>query len=148
MKDFSAAKRLQRDIEKHRCFKRKLKKDAVLHLRIEGEIMERIKDEAKIREISISDLIRGYLVERFSVPPVTGEIPAFLSETNAFSNVIVMKNGSCAACGHALAMGASAHLAHGPFPLPHFVCGNCYETLKTRLDEQSSISGGEHHEPS
>jgi hypothetical protein len=108
--------------------------------------LEVIKAEAEARDISISDLIRSYLIERFSVAPMSGEIPAFLLETTAFSDVVVMKTSSCAACGLALELGASARLAHGPFPLPHLVCGNCYESLKTQINAQATISGGEDHE--
>lgn len=141
--NLKAAKRLQREVEKKRRAERKLKKDAVLHLRIEGNIMERIKTEATLRDMSISDLVRCYLTERFSDRPTDDNIPDFLLMTTAFSEVTVTNNINCFTCNEMLARGTNAHLAHGPFPIPHLVCSNCYSTLQEQLDNQDNIEQGE-----
>jgi len=125
-----AARQLQREVERKLWAERKLKKDAVLHLRIEGGIMDRIKAEAELRDMSVSDLVRCYLTERFSELPTTDDLPDFLLVTSAFSEVVVTNNTNCAACDQVLERGTCAHLAHGPFPTPRMICTTCYTTLR------------------
>lgn len=102
-------------------------------------MMDRIKAEAADRDMSVSDLIRGHLVERFSDPRPSEGMREFLSATLAFSDVAIMKDSPCAACGRELVRGASARLAHGPFPPPRLVCGNCYDTLQLQFEGQIGL---------
>ncbi len=138
-----AARQLQREVERKLWAERKLKKDAVLHLRIEGGIMDRIKAEAELRDMSVSDLVRCYLTERFSELPTTDDLPDFLLVTSAFSEVVVTNNTNCAACDQVLERGTCAHLAHGPFPTPRMICTTCYTTLREQLDNQNNLEQGE-----
>lgn len=141
--NLKAAKRLQREVERKLWAERKLKKDAVLHLRIEANVMDRIKAEATFRDMSVSDLVRCYLTERFSEIPTTDDLPDFLLVTSAFSEVVVTNNTNCSACDHMLERGTGAHLAHGPFPTPRMVCTTCYTTLREQLDNQNNVEQGE-----
>ena len=138
-----AARQLQREVERKLWAERKLKKDAVLHLRIEGSLMDRIKAEAALREMSVSDLVRCYLMERFSDMSATEDLPDFLLVTSAFSEVVVTNNTNCAACDQMLERGTCAHLAHGPFPTPRMVCTRCYTTFQEQLDNQNNGEQGE-----
>ncbi len=138
-----AAKQLQHEVEKQRQAERRLKKDAVLHLRIEGEVMDRIKAEAKARDMSLSDLVRCHLLERFSEPPAGENAPEFLRATSAFSEVDVLQDSHCALCGEAMPRGASARLAHGPPPPARFICANCYDGLQTEPEDQPEPAPGD-----
>ena len=141
--NLKAAKRLQREVERKLWAERKLKKDAVLHLRIEGSVMDRIKAEATLRDMSVSDLVRIYLTEQFSETVTSNDMPEFLLATSAFSEVVVINSNHCAACNQMLERGTCAHLAHGPFPTPRLVCGNCFETFQEQLDKQNQTEQGE-----
>ena len=138
-----AARKLQREVERKLWAERKLKKDAVLHLRIEARVMDRIKTEAELRDMSVSDLVRCYLTDRFSETSTTDNLPDFLLITSAFSEVVVTNNTNCAACDQILDRGTCAHLAHGPFPTPRLVCASCYTTLQEQLDNQNNVEQGE-----
>jgi hypothetical protein len=122
---------------------RKLKKDAVLHLRVESDIMDRIKTEASARDMSVSDLVRCYLVERFSETCVDKGLPEFLQGVSAFSDVVVVNNSRCAICEQVLPRGTNARLAHGPLPPARLVCGNCYDGLQSYSEEEHVPSAGE-----
>ena len=64
----AAARELKRNVKRRgraRGKGRASRKDAVLHLRIEAEIMERIKTQATSKGVSISDLVRWHLAEHF-----------------------------------------------------------------------------------
>jgi len=137
------ARKLQRDVEKHRQAKRRLRKDAVLHLRIEGDVMDRIKAEAEAREMSVSDLVRCYLVERFSEARSGEGTPEFLLATSAFSEVEVVHESQCAICDEVMPCGANARLAHGPPPPERLVCANCYDNLQTLSEEQPEPTSGD-----
>jgi hypothetical protein len=141
--NWKAARQLQRDVEKQRWAERKHKKDAVLHLRIEGDVMDRIKVEAAAREMSVSDLVRCHLVERFSETCSSGGSREFLLTTSAFSDVVIMKDSRCAVCGRVLLRGTSARLAYGPPPPARLVCGDCYDGLQSQFDGQHEPSEGE-----
>ncbi len=141
--DRKAAKQLERDVKEQRWAQRKLKKDAVLHLRVESDIMERIKAEAAARDMSVSDLVRCHLEERFSETPTGEGAPEFLRSTTAFSDVMVMRNGRCAVCNQVLARGTNVRLAHGPPPPQRLVCGNCYERLQSQFEDQPETSLGD-----
>ena len=96
--------------------------------------MDRIKAEAALRDLSVSDLVRSYLMERFSVTRVNGDMPEFLLATSAFSEVEIINDNPCALCDKILLCGTCAHLAHGPFPVPRLVCSHCYKNLQKQLD--------------
>lgn len=138
-----AARRLLWDVEKHQHAGRGCRKDAVLHLRIEGGVMDRIKAEAAARNLSVSDLVRGHLAEHFSEARGTGGLPDFLAATSAFSEVAVMRESPCAVCGEILPRGAPARLAHGPFPAPHLVCAACHDALHRELETRDNPLPGE-----
>ncbi|MDQ1256498.1 MAG: hypothetical protein QG656_1094 [Candidatus Hydrogenedentes bacterium] len=138
-----AARQLQRDVERQLWAQRRLKKDAVLHLRVESDIMDRIKAEASARDMSVSDLVRCYLIERFSGTGVAEGLPDFLREVLAFSDVAVVNDSPCAACGQVLPRGTNARLAHGPLPPARLVCGNCYDGLQSYSEEEQVPSAGE-----
>ncbi len=138
-----AARQLQREVEELRRAERKLKKDAVLHLRIEGAVMDRIKAEAAARDMSVSDLVRCHLVERFSEPRGSEGSPEFLLATSAFSDVAVMQDAECAMCGKAMPCGTSARLAHGPPPPARLLCGDCYEGIQSQLEDRHESAPGE-----
>ena len=138
-----AARQLERDVKKQRWAQRKLKKDAVLHLRVESDIMDRIKAEAAAQDMSVSDLVRCHLEERFSAPPISEGAPVFLRSTSAFSDVMVMRNGCCAVCSQVLPRGTNVRLALGPPPPERLVCGNCYDGLQSQFEDQPETSLGE-----
>lgn len=141
--DVKAARRLQRDVQKHRCGRRKHRKDSVLHLRIEGDVMDRIKAEAAVREESVSDLIRSCLNERFPETRTSGALPDFLHTTAAFSDVVIMRDTRCVVCDQALPHGTHAMLAYGPPPPERLVCATCYAELQSQPEKQHKPSGGE-----
>jgi hypothetical protein len=114
----------------HRKKKRKPRKDAVLHLRIEGDVMERIKIEAEARGMSVSDLVRSHLAEHFPAATETPDRPAFLAETYAWVDVVVAQETKCATCRKALPPRTHARLAQGPPPPTRVVCGTCYDRLQ------------------
>jgi len=128
-----AARRLQRQVEDQRA-RRRGAKDAVLHLRIEKEVMDRIKSEARLRKLSISDLVRACLSEHFPKAAETNGQPEFLQATYAWSDAVVMRDSPCAVCGAPLARGTSARLANGPPPPARLVCGPCYDAIQQDLD--------------
>jgi hypothetical protein len=138
-----AARHLQLEVEKHRRTLRKLIKDAVLHLRIERDIMKRIKAEAEAREMSISDLVRTYLVERFSENRAEEGSPKFLLATSAFSDVEVIQDTHCAICDELITRGTHARLAHGPSPPERMVCPNCYDNLQSQFLDQAAPAPGD-----
>lgn len=139
-----AARRLLWDVEKHCRGDGRSRKDAVLHLRIEGEVMERIKAEAAARNLSVSDLVRGHLAEHFAAArPEGGAQPAFLLSVAAFSKASVTRESPCAACGVTLVRGVRAFLAHGPFPAPQLVCGDCHGALQQELETRGGSPSGE-----
>src|SRR5690606_18921047 len=109
------ARQLQQQVEE-RWARLKGKKNAVLHLRIETELMERIKAEAAAHKLSLSDFVRLRLVEGLGKPVANDRTPDLLSETTAWSEAVVMHAAECALCGVSLGKGARAWLAHGPPP--------------------------------
>lgn len=138
-----AALKLRQEVEKKKWAERKLKKDAVLHLRVEGDIMDRIKAEAAAREMSVSDLVRCHLVERFSgAPPVDGS-PEFLLATTAFMEVVTMGANHCAVCDEVIPHSTRTRLACGPPPPARLVCGNCYDDLQLQIEQSQKLSEGE-----
>lgn len=141
--DWKRAKQLERDVKKQRWAQRKLKKDAVLHLRVESDIMDRIKAEAAARDMSVSDLVRCHLAERFSETRTSKDSPEFLRSTSAFSDVMIMRNGRCAVCDQVLVRGTTVRLAHGPPPPERLVCANCYDGLQSQFEDQHETSLGE-----
>lgn len=139
-----AARRLLWDVERHQAPARGCRKDAVLHLRIEGGVMERIKAEAAARNLSVSDLVRGHLSEHFAESkPEEAGAPAFLLAATAFSGAAVLRENPCAACGKAVGRGGRAFLAHGPFPAPQLVCGDCHDALQEELETRENSLPGE-----
>lgn len=141
--DVKAARRLQRDVEKHRCGRRKRRKDSVLHLRIEGDVMDRIKAEATVMEESVSDLIRSCLNERFPETRTSGTLPDFMHMTAAFSDVVIMRDSRCVVCDQDLPRNAHAMLACGPPPPERLVCTKCYDDLQSQSEKQHETSEGE-----
>ncbi|HDP35003.1 MAG TPA: hypothetical protein ENN29_07845 [Candidatus Hydrogenedentes bacterium] len=141
--NLKAARRLQREVEKKLWAKRKRKKDAVLHLRVEGSVMNRIKSEAAALDMSVSDLVRHYLTEHFREEGASGGMSEFLFASSAFSEVVIVNDNHCAVCDRTLHRGARAYLAHGPFPASPLVCGSCYKTLQQQLDNQNKSDEGE-----
>ena len=141
--NWKAARQLQQEVENQKWAERKLKKDAVLHLRVERDIMDRIKAEAAARDMSVSDLVRCHLVERFSGNHPCEGSPDFLLTTTAFTDVVIVRDTRCAVCDHVLLRGASAQLACGPPPPPRLVCGNCYDGLQSQFEKQHEPSEGE-----
>lgn len=137
-----AARQLQRDVKKQRRAERKLKKNAVLHLRVEGDIMERIKVEAAARDMSVSDLVRGHLAECFSVTYPCKDSPDFLLATTAFSDVVIVRDSRCAVCDQILSRGKHAMLAYGPPPPERLVCGKCFDDLQSQSEKQQEPSEG------
>jgi len=111
------------------------KKNAVLHLRIESDLMDRLKAEAKAHKLSLSDFVRMRLVESLSTPAPNADTPEFLSTTTAWTEAVVMHDTTCAACGEPMPRGTRAWLAHGPPPPPRMICGACQETLLTEPGE-------------
>ena len=138
-----AARQLQREVERQRRAERRLRKDAVLHLRIEGEVIARIKAEAAARDMSVSDLVRCHLAERFSGSRAGEGTPEFLLATSAFSDVEIVQDSHCAICGEIMARGASARLAHGPPPPARLVCANCYDGLQSQCEDQPEPAPGD-----
>ena len=125
-------------MERHnRKKQRKARKDAVLHLRIEGEVMERIKVEAEARDMSVSDLVRSHLAEHFPAAAETPDRPAFLAVTYAWVDVVLAQGTRCATCRKALPPHTHARLAQGPPPPTRVVCGTCYDGLQAEArDDQ------------
>jgi len=132
-----AVQQLRRDARKQR----KRPKDAVLHLRIEEETMARIKAEAKARQMSISDLVRGHLAKHFAPSEKESDQPAFLAATFAWADVVVAQETRCAKCGKALPGQSHGWLAQGPPPPTRIVCGTCYDTFQT--EKQLAPTGQE-----
>ncbi len=141
--DLKAARQLQQQVEKKRWMERKAKKDAVLHLRVEEDVMDRIKAEALARNMSVSDLVRCHLDERFSDTRTCDGIPEFLLATTAFSEVKIMRDSRCAVCDKTLPCGASAQLACGPPPPLRMVCDKCYGGIQLQFEEQLKILQGD-----
>lgn len=139
----TAARQLQRDVKMQRLAERRLRKDAVLHLRIEREVMARIKAEAEARDMSLSDLVRCHLLERFCKTRAGEGTPEFLLATSAFSGVEVLQNSHCAICDELIPGGASARLAHGPPPPARLVCTNCYDGLQSQSEDQPEPAPGD-----
>ena len=104
--------------------------------------MDRIKAEATVREISVSDLIRFYLNERFAETRTSGTMPDFLHTTSAFSDVVIMRDSRCVVCDHVLPRGAHAMLAYGPPPPERLVCAKCYDDLQSQSEKQHEPSEG------
>jgi hypothetical protein len=127
-----AARQLQRQVEQQRALL-KSAKNAVLHLRIEEAVMERIKAEAALRKMSVSDLVRCHLAEHFAPDSGDGEAPAFLRETFAWSDAVIMQDSQCALCQRAMPRGTNARLANGPPPPARLVCGPCYDGIQLNL---------------
>ena len=139
----NAARILRQEVEKKKWAERKLRKDAVLHLRVEGDIMDRIKAEAAAREMSVSDLVRCHLVERFSGPPSEGGSPEYLLAANAFTDVVAMGENYCAVCNTVIPHGSKTRLACGPPPPARLVCGKCFDDLQSEIEERNKLSEGE-----
>jgi len=131
-----AARQLRREAKRQEEAERK---DAVLHLRIEGALMARIKAEAREREMSISDLVRGHLSEHFGTPDpaATGANPEFLATTYAWVDVNVARDSRCGVCKKPVPTGSHAWMAQGPPPPPRVVCGSCYDTLQSAARQDS-----------
>ena len=123
-----AARQLRREVKRQEEAERK---DAVLHLRIEGGLMARIKSEASDRGMSVSDLVRGHLSEHFQAPEPGTTGPDFLGTTYAWVDVNVARDARCAVCKKELPSGSHAWMAQGPPPPPRVVCGTCYDTLQS-----------------
>jgi hypothetical protein len=138
-----AARQLERDVIRQRLAARRLKKDAVLHLRIEGTVMARIKAEAEARAMSVSDLVRNYLVERYSEPRPCDGAPGFLLATTAFSDVELNQDTHCAICDEIMLRGTRARLAHGPSPPERLVCTHCYESLQSQTEDHAAPAPGD-----
>lgn len=117
--------RQHRKMKKHR-------KGSVLHLRIEDDLLERIKQAAKTREMSISNLVRSYLAMHFGPGPGEGKRPAFLDATDGWSDVVVARDARCALCGKDLPAFSHAWIAQGPPPPAQTICGGCYDAIKSR----------------
>lgn len=134
------ARQLQRQVEVHQSQLRETK-DAVLHLRIESEVMERIKAEAQRQKLSVSDLVRRHLAAHFAVNTPAEGVQAFLASTFAWSDAVLSQDTRCAVCGAFLARGSHARLANGPPPPARLVCDTCFEQFQqqpegaTRRDE-------------
>ncbi len=141
--NLKAARQLQQEVEKKRWMERKIKKDAVLHLRVESDILDQIKAEAAARDMSVSDLVRCYLVERFSSTDLSDGQPGFLLATTAFTDVVTLQDSRCAVCDKALPRGENVRLACGPPPPPRLVCDNCYTNIQSQLEEQHDLSQGD-----
>ncbi len=135
-----AARQLRRDVRRQEEAERK---DAVLHLRIEGGLMARIKAEAQDRDMSVSDLVRGHLSEHFQAPQPDPAAPEFLATTCAWVDVNVARDARCAVCKKPLPAGSHAWMAQGPPPPPRVVCGTCYDTLQSaaRTDTHETKKG-------
>jgi len=131
-----AARQLQHEVKTKRRAERRLRKDAVLHLRIEGEIMDRIKAEAAARDMSVSDLVRCHLLERFSEPLPSEGTPEFLLATTAFSDVEVLQETHCAICDELMPRGTNVRMAHGPPPPARLICAPCYDALQSESEDQ------------
>jgi hypothetical protein len=129
-----AARQLRRDAKRQEDAERK---DAVLHLRIEGALMARIKSEARERDMSISDLVRGHLAEHFQADEADPVGPEFLKATYAWVDVNVARDSRCAICKKAVTAGSHAWMAQGPPPPPRVVCGTCYDTLQSAARQDS-----------
>ena len=129
-----AARQLRRDVKRQEEAERK---DAVLHLRIEGGLMARIKAEAHERGVSLSDLVRGHLSEHFQEPDPGTSAPEFLGTTHAWVDVNVARDARCAVCKKGLPAGSHGWMAQGPPPPPRVVCGTCYDTLQSAAREDA-----------
>lgn len=135
------ARRLQAQVERQRS-RRREKKDAVLHLRLEADLMERVKFEAKAHGMSVSDFVRVHLLAGLAAPASDGA-PAFLAQTSAWTDAVVMRAGSCAVCNDLMPKGARARLANGPPPPARLICGDCYERLLAESVEDAEPHGGD-----
>ena len=138
-----AARQLQQQVEKKRWMERKARKDAVLHLRVEEDVVERIKTEAAARNMSVSDLVRCHLGEWFSDKRICDGIPEFLLATIAFTDVEIIRDARCAVCDKTLPRGANARLACGPPPPLRMVCDKCYDGIQSAFEDQPELFQGD-----
>lgn len=138
-----AIRQLERDVIRQRLASRKHKKDGVLHLRIECPVLARIKAEAVARAVSVSDLVRYFLGERFPEPRPCDGVPEFLSATTAFSDVELIQGTGCAICGEIMPRGTRARLAHGPSSPERLVCPHCHESLQSQTEDQAAPAPGD-----
>jgi hypothetical protein len=118
---------------------RRHKKGSVLHLRIEDDLMARIKQEAKAREMSISNLVRNYLAIHFGPGPEESERPAFLDETYGWGDVVLARDTHCVLCEKDLPAYSHAWIAQGPPPPVRTICGDCYDEMKLRTFETDKV---------
>ena len=134
----AAARELRRNVKRQgRGRGRASRKDAVLHLRIEADIMKRIKSEAKASGVGISDLVRRHLAEHFRPNHSSGDssglnsrgAPDFIKDTYAWTEIVLAKETRCAVCNSLLAAGDNAHLPQGPPPPAKIVCDKCHGQL-------------------
>lgn len=137
-----AAKQLRRDVKKQLRETGRSRKDAVIHLRIEHEIVKRIKEEAKACKMSVSDLVRRHLVELFPASEDGPATPAFLAATFAWVDVVAAQETRCAKCGKGLPAQSRGWLAQGPPPPTRIVCGTCYDGFQAEIHD-SRTSGTE-----
>lgn len=124
----SLARAILQEVDARHRARRKLRKDAVLHLRVEGELMERIKAEARAAKVGISDLVRNRLALLFaSTPTPPAEAAAVFADTLAWSSGISVRAAACAGCGTSLAAGTAVWLAHGESGPTRLACDACHE---------------------
>lgn len=137
-----AARRLQIQME-DQWARRKGRKDAVLHLRIEADIVARVKLEAKAQKLSVSDYVRMRLIDGFSAPVDAPGAPEFLLVTTAWTDAVIMQDCPCAICGEEMPRGTKAWLATGPPPPSRLVCASCYENVLSDTENESPTPEGD-----
>ena len=121
---------MRKEIKSHPYGNRKQKKDAVLHLRIERIVMEKIKEKALQMGMSVSDMIRRHLSDHFLDIEEKSFHSAFLKLTYAWVDVVLARESKCAICKNNIDAYEKAWLAQGP-PLPSpVVCSRCHSGLK------------------
>jgi hypothetical protein len=125
----SLARAILHEVDARHRAQRKLRKDAVLHLRIERDLMERIKAEAQAAKVGISDLVRNRLAALFAEKPAPqAQTSGVFSDTLVWSSGVAVRPAACAGCGAPLAAGAAVWLAHGVAPPARLACDSCHET--------------------
>ena len=135
MSNRQTARQIQREMERER----KSKKDDVLHLRIEAEVVKRIKSEAHARQMSVSDLIRRHLAEHFQPDEGKSDAMKLLAGTLAWADMVVARATPCAMCGKVCSVQSHAWLAQGTPPPARIVCGSCYDEIQVQ-NQQDAIS--------
>lgn len=133
------------------------RKDKLVQARVPEDLDATLREEAKERRVTVSQLVRNVLEDTFNlVEGVVGNTArltesvqrdarriadsargrkaapaAAFASVYAWQEVVVQKPGSCAKCGRALARGerAAVGLSDDPQAPRLWLCGGCLATL-------------------